>query len=278
MVIFFSNLSNMRTGLNKPITFIIVIILSFFSWESFVFAESLSDRIAQFPNWNSKPAVEVAKGDFIYPDWMEGKWQVTSTLVDLVAPLSPEIVTPGFEGNRQFLNQPIQFNVRFKPTEKYRAIPVTSPIPPIQSPSVIVADRAFNGLNIGRATLGDNAILSVKVDADNPNRQITQLPGNRQLISIVTERGSENPKLNQFIATEICQQIFNGEVSIYLNEVETTTFYTRNIDKNSGNTVSVDANQITAIYLSPRDPNYFKAKGRPVSLYRYQLKLSPVLQ
>jgi hypothetical protein len=250
-------------------------ILSFFSWESFVFAESLSDRITQFPDWKNKPAVEVAKGDLIYPDWMAGEWQVTSTLVDLVAPLAPEIITPGFEGNRQFLNQPIQFNVRFKPTEKYRAIPITSPVPPLQFQSVIVADRAFNGFNIARATLGDLAILSVKVDANNPNRQITQLPGNHQLVSIVTERGSETPKLNQFIATEICQQIFQGETSIYLNAVEATTFYYRNVDKISGKTVSVDADQITAIYLSPQDPNYFKAKDRPVSLYRYQLKLLP---
>jgi hypothetical protein len=268
----------MRTGLNKPITFIIVMILSFFSWESVVFAENLSERIAQFPNWKSKPALEVAKGDLIYPDWMEGEWQVTSTLVDLVAPLSPEIVTPGFEGNRQFINQPIQFNVRFQPIEKYRAIPTNSPIPPLKSQAVVVADRGFNGLNIGRATLGKSAILSVKVDANNPNRQMTQLPGNRQLISIVTERGRETPKPNQFVSTEICQQIFNGETSIYLNEVETTTFYTRNIDKSSGKTSSVNADQITAIYLSPQDPNYFTAKGRPVSLYRYQLKLSPVLQ
>ncbi|MGB3402524.1 MAG: DUF6816 family protein [Microcoleaceae cyanobacterium] len=258
----------------RRITIIIfIIILNFFSYESLVLAENLSDRISAFPNWNSKPTVEVAKGDLIYPDWMQGDWQATSTLVDLVAPLAPDIITPGFEGNRQFINQPIEFKVRFQPVEKYRAISTSSPLPIVNSESVIVADRAFNGLNIGRATLGKSAILSVKTDKDNPNRQITELPGNRQLLSIVTARNSEIPKLNQFISTEICQQIFNGETSIYLNEVETTTFYTRNIDKNSGKTTSVNADQITAIYLSPRDPNYFKAKDRPVSLYRYQLQL-----
>ena len=36
------------------------------------------------------------------------------------------------------------------------------------------------------------------------------------------------------------------------------------------------ADQITAIYLSPQDPDYFKAKGQPVALYRYQLSFSPV--
>ncbi len=261
----------------RRITIIVfIIIFNLLSWQSIVFAESLSDRVAAFPNWNNKPKVETAKGDLIYPDWMQGEWQATSTLVDLVAPLAPDIVTPGFEGNRQFINQPIDFNVRFQPVEKYRAVAVSSPLPIVNSESVIVADREFNGLNIGRATLGKGAILSVKTDINNPNRQITELPANRQLVSIVTARNSENPKANQFISTEICQQIFNGETSIYLNEVETTTFYTRNIDKNSGQTSSVNADQITAIYLSPRDPNYFKAKGRPVSLYRYQLQLFPL--
>ncbi len=33
---------------------------------------------------------------------------------------------------------------------------------------------------------------------------------------------------------------------------------------------------MTAIYLSPQDPNYFKAAGNPVALYRYQLTLQPL--
>ncbi len=261
----------------KLTTVIIILLLNLFCWDSLVIAGNLWDRMSQFPNWQNKPVVEAATGDLIYPNWMAGEWMVTSTLVDLVAPLAPEIITPGFESNRQFLNQPIQFQVRFKPVESYQATATVSLIPVIQSQPVIVADRAFNGLNIGRATLGDRAILSVQVNPENPNRQITELPENRQLISRVTERGTETPNPNQFISTEICQQIFRGEISIYLNQVETTTFYTQNIDPDSGQTLSIDADQITAIYLSPQDPNYFKAKDRPVSLYRYQLELFPIL-
>ncbi|WP_373872753.1 DUF6816 family protein [Microseira wollei] len=52
--------------------------------------------------------------DLIYPDWMVGTWKVTSTLVDLADPLAPNIVTPGFESNRRYLNQPITFQVRFQ--------------------------------------------------------------------------------------------------------------------------------------------------------------------
>ena len=59
------------------------------------------------------------------------------------------------------------------------------------------------------------------------------------------------------------------ENQIYLNEVETTTAYEL---KQTG----IEANQVTAIYLYPQDPNYFQANSRPVALYRYQLELLPV--
>ncbi|MEW5859950.1 MAG: DUF6816 family protein, partial [Cyanobacteriota bacterium] len=39
---------------------------------------------------------------------------------------------------------------------------------------------------------------------------------------------------------------------------------------------SIEADQVTAIYLSPQDPDYFKAIDRPVALYRYRLQLLPV--
>src|SRR4028119_844212 len=75
----------------------------------------LGDRLSSFPNWESKPPIAVAKGDLVYPDWMAGNWNVASTLVDLAAPLAQNIVTPGFESNRQYLQQPILFKVRFQP-------------------------------------------------------------------------------------------------------------------------------------------------------------------
>ena len=61
---------------------------------------------------------------------------------------------------------------------------------------------------------------------------------------------------------------------IYLNEVETTTDYHHIIDEYQGEII--EANQITAIYLSPQDPNYFLVANHPVALYRYQLELSVV--
>jgi hypothetical protein len=229
-------------------------------------AGQLAARLEQYPNWKSKPSLQAAKEDLIYPDWMEGTWQVTSTLEDLAAPLAPEIVTPGFEGNRKYLHKPVQFQVRF--ARKLTTNPTKSFVPSlIKGQLPVVADRAFNGLKIAKSYLGDKGVLSVKVDPKNPNRQITFLPQKRQLISTVIARGNETPNLNKFIATEVTQQVFRSAEQFYLNEVETTTAYEL---LNSGKIV---ANQVTAIYLSPQDPNYFQASDRPVALYRYHLAL-----
>ena len=224
------------------------------------FAGSLENRLNQFPQWH-KPFVEAAAGDLVYPDWMERTWTVTSTLVEAIAPLAPEIVTPGFAGNQSYLNQPVTFPVRFVESPSWRKW-----LPSLARSSV-VSDRAFNGLNIAKAYLGEDQVLAVKVDPQNPNRQLTFLPGQRQLISTVTGRRSESPAPNQFIATEVCQQVFRGN-QIYLNEVETTTAYQLT-------QTGIKANQVTAIYLSPQDPHYFQANSRPVALYRYWLELLP---
>lgn len=128
----------------------------------------------------------------------------------------------------------------------------------------VVADRAFNGLNLARAYLG-GAVISVKVDPTSPNRQITLLRGDRQLVSIVTGRATKTPDQGKFITTEVFQQLFQGAASrLYFNEVESTTAYQL-----------LTANQVTAVYLSPQDPDYFAAGSRPVALYRYQLEFFP---
>ena len=299
-------------------------------WGGEAQAGQLAERLAQFPHWESKPPVTAAEGDLVYPDWMEGTWNVTSTLVDQVAPLAPEVVTPGFESNRRYLNQPVSFVVRFQALSNppIGRVPATQTeisdrFLPLKTPTGrvsfgkgseyrraqnsklktfgVVADRAFNGLNIGRAYLGDRVIQSVKVDPDSPNRQITSLRTGRQLISVVTGRASETPTPDQFIATEVSNQVFRGTPQPYFNQVETTTSYQLlrsadrsvrlNFDRLSRRADSelvelhaevsaslspssaIEADQVTAVYLSPQDSDYFKAQTRPVALYRYRLQL-----
>ncbi len=276
------------------------LVLVLLLWSGEAQAGQLADRLAQFPHWESKPPVTVAEGDLIYPTWMEGTWNVTSTLVDQVAPLAPEVVTPGFESNRRYLNQPVSFRVRFQslglPSRRNVATTQTVISDPFMSLKTqnsklktfgVVADRAFNGLNIAKAYLGDRIIQSVKVDPNSPNRQITSLQTGRQLISIVTGRASETPSAKRFIATEVTNQVFRGTPQPYFNQVETTTAYHRrqSADRSSTSTseavplaprLSIEADQVTAVYLSPQDADYFKALERPVALYRYRLELVPV--
>ncbi|MEH2375848.1 DUF6816 family protein [Nostoc sp.] len=243
------------------------LLLLFLLWTGDALAGELSERLANFPQWEKLTSVKPASGDLVYPEWMAGYWQVTSTLVDLAAPLAPDIVTPGFEGNRRQLNQPVSFVVRFVKEQPH--IPRFKIFPQIDYKSpILIADRAFNSLNLARAYLGDEAVLLVKVDPDSPNRQITFLRSSRQLVSIVTARATETTSDGKFITTEVFQQLFKGGSRPYLNSVESTTAYHKLSPANS----AIEADQVTAVYLSPQDPDYFKAGSQPVSLYRYRLE------
>lgn len=235
----------------------------------------LSDRIDRYPNWH-QPQFGQREGELTYPVWLRGQWIATSTLLEQVAPLAPEIVTPGFEGNRKYLDRPISFTVRFIPTDVQRLSKVSLlNLPRIQSQPIesqIVADRAFNGLSIATAYLGVDRVKSVKVDPQQPTKQITQLDGDRQLISFVTGFNSELISPRDFIASEVSQQIFRGNRDVFLNIVETTTSY----QFSPTPVPKITATQISAIYLSPQDPNYFLALDpgiRPVALYKYHLDL-----
>ena len=224
-------------------------------------AGPIADRLAAFPHWGSKPALAAAQGDLVYPDWLRGDWQLTSTLVELAAPLAPDLVTPGFEGNRDQIDRPVSCPVRF-----VTALPRAQGVLPIATGTPqTVADRAFNGLSLARAYLGDGVVKAVKVDAKNPNRQLTLLSDNRQLESTVTARAVETAG-DRFITVERFQQVFRGGAIPYFNEVETTTAYRQEADR-------VLADQVTAVYLSPQDPDFLKAQNQPVALYRYQLEL-----
>ncbi|MEA5617873.1 hypothetical protein VB711_08475 [Cronbergia sp. UHCC 0137] len=236
-------------------------------------AGELAERLANFPQWEKLTSVKPAKGDLVYPEWMAGTWEVKSTLIDLAAPLAPDIITPGFEGNRSQLNQAVSFLVRFikvkAPISGLKFIPQLD-----QKTELLVADRTFNSLNLVKAYLGNNSVLSVKIDPKSPNRQITFLRGESQLVSLITARATESPSDDQFITTETFQQLFKGNSNPYFNTVESTTAYRLMLTSNP----KIVADQVTAVYLSPQDPDYFKAGFRPVALYRYHLDFFPYTQ
>lgn len=256
-------------------SFILCTAIALFGMSEAVAAE-LSVRLSQFPHWEGKPNVSVAVGDLFYPEWFGGTWEMRSTLIDAIAPLAPDLITPGFESNRSYLNIPVSSKVRFiKAREspeksKYLTLPQVAKKGEDRK-SKLVADRAFNGLNLAIAYLGKDGVIEVDVEENNPNRQVTILPGNRQLISLVSGRKTETNNPHEFTATEIFQQIFKTPSQVYLNEVETTSAYRYQPDRKT----AIAGEQVTAIYLSPQDPHYFPAKGKPVALYRYRLEFVP---
>lgn len=254
------------------------------SGSSGAIAGPLTERLAQFPQWEERPPVQAAAGDLYYPDWFRGTWNVTTTLVDLAAPLAPAVTTPGFEQNRARWQQPLQFQARFVRRDRPPRAPGLGLLGSLAPPPPIVADRAFNSLNLIRAYLTDTAIdpngIDVRVDPTNPNRQLTILPGDRRLLSTISARATEIPNANEFVTSEIVQQEFQQDLQhefqrprqVYLNQVETTTHYTHLAPADTG----IQADQVTAIYLTPQDPDFDQAGDRPVALYRYHLTFTPI--
>ncbi len=277
-------------------TFCLIFFIFFCSGDGNVRAGQLNQRLKKFPQWEKLTSVQPAVGDLIYPEWIKGEWLVKSILLDLVAPLAPDIVTPGFESNRQYLNQPVSFKVKFVNQQTLLAVSANtvptkftpyyrtslSPLKGQEVPVIIdseekkiIADRAYNGLNLARAILGDDVVKAVKVDPDSPNRQITFLRGDRQLVTIIKTRATETTADGRFITTEVFQQLFKGGSHPYLNSVESTTAY-RPLFTSVASNPTIEANQVTAVYLSSQDPDYFKAVNKPVALYRYRLEFFPI--
>jgi hypothetical protein len=234
-------------------------------------ASPLTERLATFPQWQGKPPVEAVNGDLVYPEWLAGNWRMTSTLEEMVAPLAPDITTPGFEGNRQFLHEPVVCPVRFVPSNVLARTKALLPILSLPTQSLvkaqIVSDRAYNGFNLSRAYLGDR-IFRVWVESANPNQMITKFRDNRKLFSTTIGRASEQLDPTHFVAIELFQQFFQSPQKPYKNQVETTTEY---VLQPNGEVV---ADQFTAVYLNPPHPKAYLAGDRPVALYRYHLKLT----
>lgn len=282
----------MRVLLRVLFSTIVILLLLVFP----VKAETLTERLNAYPNWQDKPTLNPHFEEVAYPAWMAGTWSCKSTLVDMVVPLAPQVTTPGFEGNRQYLNQPIQFDVRFGKTQTKPQRMLGFPTGMNLSRSAqekIVVDRAFNGLSIARAYLGEGVVQSVQINPNLPNEQLTKLKDGLELLSITTGHQSETPNVNLFLTSEFFQQVFRGTETPFLNQVETTTQYQYLAPTSKGTQSTllapqlsasserkemptIVADQYTAIYLSPQDPNYFQAGNTPVALYRYQLELTPV--
>lgn len=250
----------------KTIYFIILIIAFFVTNINSTFALSLEERINQYPSWQHRISLPKPEQELNFPLWFEGKWQVTSILKEQIAPLAPQFQTPGFAQNRKYIDKKVSFSVKFIPSfilpQKNNFLPTK-----INKEKVIIPDRTFNGLSIAQAYLGAENVEKVIINPNNSTEQITKFRGENELIATVIGRKSETISDKEFITSEVTRQFFRRPNSVYLNLVETTTKY-QLINSNY-----ITGKQVTAIYLSPQDPDYFLALDQPVALYYYTLDL-----
>lgn len=252
-------------------TYLIILIITFFVINIHPsFALALEERINQYPLWQHKISLPKPEQELQFPLWFEGEWRVTSTLKEQIAPLAPQFKTPGFDQNQEYIDQNINFSVKFITTnilpQKNNFIPSK-----INQEKVIIADRTFNGLSIAKAYLGSENVEKVIINPNNTTEQITKFRGENELISTVIGREKEEISEREFITSEVTRQFFRRPNSIYLNLVETTTKY------KLMNPDHIIAKQVTAIYLSPQDPDYFLALDQPVALYYYNLDLQRII-
>ncbi|WP_308255739.1 DUF6816 family protein [Geminocystis sp. GBBB08] len=254
----------------KNILFIITVFATFLLNVFPVNSETLDQRITQYPHWNHQLSLPTPTKELIFPSWFEGRWNVTSTLKEQIAPLSPKFKTPGFDINTEYIDKDIDFQVQFIPTiitpKNNNFIPTI-----INQKEVIIPDRYFNGFSIAKAYLGDENVENVLINKHNSTEQITKFRGDNQLVSTVIGRQQETVSEQDFISSEITRQFFRRPNSIYLNLVETTTKY-HLVNENY-----IQGKQVTAIYLSPKDPDYFLALNKPVALYYYNLNLHKII-
>lgn len=153
-------------------------------------AELLQQRIEAWPAWTlPAPLARPGQKDLVYPAWFAGNWQATT-----------------HDPNNQ--EPDLHFEVHFHADRQGR----------------VVGDRAYNASAIGHALLGPQ-LLEVRNDPGNPNRQLAQLAGDRQLESTVVGRGSGQPADDLFIADELALQVLHGPGDPRVSRVETLSRY-----------------------------------------------------
>ena len=162
---------------------------------------------------------------------------------------------------------------------------------PGRSERVVVGDRAFNALSIGKAVLGEQ-LLSVRSDPANPNRQIALLADRQELESQVVGRRSEPPAIAggstaagestatgsstagstanspapEFWADELSLQLLHGPGEPRLSRVETLSHFMLQADG------SIQGEQWQASYPSPS----LGLAARPTGTNHELLRLDPI--
>jgi hypothetical protein len=90
----------------------LLLVCGSFCWSNGALAVTLQQRIEKFPRWSVATGL-LTEGELTYPQWFAGEWTATSTLREQVAPMAPDVITPGFTRNQANIDRPYTFQVRF---------------------------------------------------------------------------------------------------------------------------------------------------------------------
>lgn len=226
-------------------------------------ASVLETRLASWPHWRlPAPLAPPGQRDLRYPDWFAGDWQVTAQATGPEAAL-PETGQPD-PGRAETGGATLRYKVRFSSDDR----------------GAVVGERAANAAAVGRALLGD-ALLEVRDDPANPNRQLARLAGGGLLESTVVARRSEVVAIEEpgvpasagggeaFLADELALQVLHGPGEPRISRIETLSRF-RLRHGPAGDWI--EAEQWQTRYPSPGDG----LAARGIGGSRWRLRLDPL--
>lgn len=221
-------------------------------------ASVLEARLASWPDWRlPAPLAPPGQRDLRYLDWFAGDWQVTAQAI------RPEAARPE-TGRHETGEATLRYKVRFRG----------------DGHGAVVGERAANAAAVGRALMGD-ALLQVRDDPANPNRQLARLAGGALLESTVVARRSEVVAIEErgappragageaFLADELALQVLHGQGEPRVSRVETLSRF-RLRHGPSGDWI--EAEQWQARYPSPSEGLAARSLGGG----HWRLRLDPL--
>jgi hypothetical protein len=193
----------------------------------------LNARLEAWPEWRlPAPLPNPGREDLRYPAWFAGDWQVTA------------------EADPESGEAALRYGVRFRSDGR----------------GAVVGERAANAAAVGRELLGD-ALLAVRDDPANPNRQLARLAGGGLLESTVVGRRSEGTE--QFLADELTLQVVHGGAEPRVSRIETLSRYRLHHGEKGD---WIEAEQWQARYPSPSEGLVAHATGGG----HWRLRLDPL--
>ncbi|KAG7671449.1 hypothetical protein NADE_000913 [Nannochloris sp. 'desiccata'] len=225
-----------------------------------------------------------------YPRWLFGQWNVTSTFTSVATPLKKYVP----EGFLQQANAPSE-DGGVGSTYNY-ALRFYSTLPDTFSNNArfmlglgypedaIIADKAFNTKQTSDAFLGyTGAVASVEFDPrDAPLRQTVELSRlgpdmvplpPRRIELYVNALKSEQPGGVEgdgkiFVTSELARQVLVAVRDVQVTDYEVINEY-RLIAPGK-----IEGRQRSLLYLTPQDPNYFRAGNKAVTMYDYAFTMT----